>query len=87
MEPSVQARQDELMGIVREAAGDDQKFMEGLTDLARRDVRETLERLHSMPVPDPGSSPEGWATIAEYGRKLGVAAAVVADYEREKTPA
>lgn len=66
-------REDEVMRIVREAAGDDQKFMSGLAELARRDVHEALDALR---VVDSGT---GYDELARLGRRLASAAGLVAE--------
>ena len=72
-------RQDEILRLAREAAGDEAAFMQGLVALARRDVQEVLDEIRSLD--EPGSRTVAYEQFAVLGRRLAAAAALVAGEE------
>ena len=73
------ARQDELLRLARQAAGDEGTLMHGLLALARRDVQEVLDEIRSLD--EPGSRTLAYEELAVLGRRLAAAAALVAGEE------
>ncbi len=61
--------------------GDDEVFIAGLVELARRDVRGVLTEICALG--EPGSWVVTYEGLAAPGRRLAVSAAVVAGHERE----
>ena len=72
-------RQDEILRLAREAAGDEATFMQGLLALARRDVQEVLDQIRALD--EPGSRTIAYEELAVLGRRLAAAAALIAGEE------
>lgn len=79
-------RREELFELARATEGDPDRWVEGIATMARADVDRELAELHEhQRAPEVGTA-EWYERAAEHARRLASAAAVVADYEREKTP-
>lgn len=74
-------REDEIMEIVRRARGDDEAFMAGLIELARKDVQDVLDALQVVGTGTASERVMTYEKLAALGRRLAAAAALVAGEE------